>query len=72
MTNHSIQHNVNSLQQVLANTLEDPRLNLYWFNQLTKTKDRVVNVRRNRRQLQVKVRADWYVVDDPADVFTVE
>lgn len=68
----TVKHDVDSLRQALADTLEDPRQALYWFNQLTKTKDRVVNVRRNRHQLQVKTVKDWYVIDDPADIFTVE
>lgn len=67
-----IRHDVDSLRQALADTLEDPRLSVYWFNQLTRTKDRIVNVRRNRAQLHVKVRDDWYAVDDDRDVFTIE
>lgn len=68
----TIRHNVDSLRQALADTLEDPRFSVYWFNQLTRTKDRIVNVRRVRGLLQVKVRDDWYAIDDPRDVFTIE
>lgn len=72
MMTTAIRHNVDSLQQALADTLEDPRLSVYWFNQLTRTKDRIVNVRRVRGLLQVKVRDNWYAIDDPRDVFTIE
>lgn len=71
MTN-TIRHDADSLRQALADTLDDPRLNLYWFNQLHRSKVRVVNVRRNRQDLHVKVGAEWYCVTDPADIFTIE
>jgi hypothetical protein len=68
----NIKHNAEALRQALADTLEDPRLNLYWLNVLTGSKTRIVNARQNRNQLQVKQIDGWYAVDDPRDVFTVE
>jgi hypothetical protein len=72
MTNTNIKHDAESLRQALANTLEDPRLNVYWLNVLTGAKTRIVNARQNRSQLQVKQVDGWYSVDDPRDVFSIE
>jgi hypothetical protein len=72
MTNTNIKHNADDLRQALADTLEDPRLNVYWLNVLTGIKARIVNARQNRNQLQVKQVDGWYAVTDPRDVFSVE
>lgn len=77
MTMKIIEHDVDALRQALADTLEDPRLSLYWRNALTGNKSRIVNVRYNNTpsfgsSLQVKQGSDWYAVVDTADTFTLE
>ena len=68
----TLKHDAEEIKQALADTLEDPRLNVYWRNAVTGTKSRIVNARQVRRMLQVKQVDGWYGVLDPADVFTVE
>jgi hypothetical protein len=68
----AINHNAEALRQALADTSEDPRLNVYWLNVLTGIKARIVNARQNGQQLQVKQVDGWYAIDDPRDVFTIE